>query len=77
MCTTIFKILDYLSDQMTFGALKRCTLCEKGQLEFRSGVGYYCSAYIDEWASCATVYTAPTREIFVVPEKLKRKHQFL
>ena len=71
-----FQILDRLCDGMTFGTLEPCPICKKGQLVFRSGVGYYCLGG-DEWAKCNSVVDDPVRKPFTVPKALKEKYEFL
>lgn len=61
---------------MTFGALVPCDECG-GQLVFRSGVGYQCSGYKNEWLKCQTILPNPTRVKFTVPSHLSENDEFL
>ncbi|KAK7576565.1 hypothetical protein V9T40_012851 [Parthenolecanium corni] len=70
-------MLDRLADGMTFGALKPCKVCKKGQLVFRSGVGYFCLGNKDEWTRCEAVIDDPERKKFLIPNELKKKYEFL
>ncbi|CAH0393176.1 unnamed protein product [Bemisia tabaci] len=71
------RILDRLSDCMSFGALLPCEHCKTGQLVFRSNVGYQCIGHLNEWAKCQKVVMKPKRVKFTVPEDLKEKYSFL
>jgi len=61
------KLLDRLSDIMTFGALEPCETCG-GQLVFRSGVGYQCTGNISEWTKCQEKTDEPKRKAFKLPK---------
>lgn len=54
---------------MAFGVLKPCDEC-KGQLVFKTGVGYLCSGYKNEWLKCDKVLANPPRVEFRVPSHL-------
>ncbi|XP_037073152.1 poly [ADP-ribose] polymerase 1-like [Pollicipes pollicipes] len=70
-------MLDRLADQMTFGALNPCTICKKGQLSFKSGVGYQCQGNLTEWTKCTNVEKEPKRRLFTVPKELADEYPFL
>lgn len=72
----IERMLDRLSDIMTFGALKPCTECKEGQLSF-SKMGYVCHGHMSEWAKCSNLTKDPARTKFVVPKDLKEEYPFL
>ncbi|KAJ9595723.1 hypothetical protein L9F63_013086 [Diploptera punctata] len=65
------------SDIMTFGNLKPCEECKRGQLVFRSGVGYQCLGDLTEWTKCQNKTLKPKRNPFKVPPELAAKHPFL
>jgi len=71
------RMLDRLSDVMTFGALLPCPECKEGQLVYRSGVGYQCIGNISEWTKCQYTTLTPARKPFEIPEELKKAHSFL
>lgn len=60
---------------MAFGVLLPCDEC-KGQLVFKSNVGYQCLGYKNEWLKCEKVFLNPRRSKFKVPSDLL-KHNFL
>lgn len=70
------QMLDRLSDAMAFGALLPCSKC-KGQIVFRSGIGYQCLGYSSEWAKCEDVLMKPNRVPFKVPKEMKETYSFL
>lgn len=61
---------------MTFGALLPCDEC-KGQLVFRSGVGYQCLGYKNEWLKCEKIFLKPPRTKFEVPPHILENDTFL
>lgn len=61
---------------MAFGALLPCDECG-GQLVFRSGVGYQCSDYKNEWLKCQKTLQNPTRTKCIVPSHLLENDSFL
>lgn len=61
---------------MAFGALLPCGECN-GQLVFRSGIGYQCSGFKNEWLKCEKVFVDPPRKKFVVPSHLLQNNDFL
>ncbi|PNF21175.1 Poly [ADP-ribose] polymerase [Cryptotermes secundus] len=71
------RMLDRLSDIMTFGALKRCDECKGGQFVFCSGVGYQCLGDLTEWTKCQNTTLEPKRKPFRVPSELMSDHEFL
>lgn len=71
------KMLDRLSDCMTFGALEPCKECDNGQLVFRSGVGYQCMGNMSEWTKCQYKTDDPARKPFKVPSEYREKFDFL
>jgi len=71
------RMLDRLSDVMTFGNLLPCPECKEGQLVYRSGSGYQCIGNISEWTKCQYVTLKPAREPFKIPDELKEAHSFL
>lgn len=54
---------------MAFGVLPPCDECG-GQLVFKSGVGYQCSDYKNEWLKCQKLFLHPIRVKFHVPHSL-------
>ncbi|XP_012253348.2 poly [ADP-ribose] polymerase [Athalia rosae] len=72
----VSSILDALSDAMVFGYLKPCEKC-KGQLRYKSGLGYRCTGDITEWVKCEQVAQNPKRAKFKVPTELTEKYPFL
>lgn len=71
------KMLDRLSDIMTFGALKKCTKCGSGQFVFRSGFGYQCIGHLSEWSKCENIVDKPERTPFKVPKEFKEQYSFM
>lgn len=72
------RMLDRLSDCMTFGALERCPECKDGQLVFRSGgEGYHCTGDMSEWTKCQFKTVDPNRTPFKVPSEFKDTYDFL
>lgn len=61
---------------MAFGVLNPCDECE-GQLVFRSGVGYQCLGYKNEWLKCEKVFLDPPRSKFEIPSHLLENDNFL
>ncbi|XP_018568768.1 poly [ADP-ribose] polymerase [Anoplophora glabripennis] len=70
------ELLDQLADAMSFGALKPCPKCKRGQLKFNK-IGYVCTGDLTEWTKCSNVEKEPKRTAFKVPEVLKEKYHFL
>ncbi|KAL1517903.1 hypothetical protein ABEB36_001606 [Hypothenemus hampei] len=70
------RMLDRISDIITFGALKRCEECMNGQLVFNK-VGYICTGHLNEWTKCSAIIKTPERKKFKVPKELKEKYPFL
>ncbi|CAH2012006.1 unnamed protein product [Acanthoscelides obtectus] len=70
------RILDRLSDIMTFGALKPCTVCKGGQLVFNK-LGYICTGDLTEWSKCNTITKTPERVPFKVPDDYAEAYSFL
>ncbi|VVC30258.1 BRCT domain,Poly(ADP-ribose) polymerase, regulatory domain,WGR domain,PADR1 domain,Poly(ADP-ribose) [Cinara cedri] len=68
-------IYDRLSDLMVFGSLLPCDECN-GQLVFRSGLGYQCLGYKNEWLKCGKIFVDPPRVKFEVPTNLLEKDNF-
>ncbi|GLV44778.1 Poly-(ADP-ribose) polymerase [Carabus blaptoides fortunei] len=66
----IERMLDRLSDLMTFGALERCAVCKNGQLVFDKE-GYVCQGDLTEWTKCQELTKEPKRKPFKVPNDLK------
>ena len=73
------KLLDRLSDAMTFGALEPCTECpeKQGQFVFRSGVGYVCMGNMSEWTKCQAKTLDPKRKEFKIPPEFRQSYDFL
>ncbi|GLH03003.1 Poly [ADP-ribose] polymerase [Gryllus bimaculatus] len=71
------RMLDRLSDIMTFGALQPCEQCKDGQFTFRSGVGYQCQGDLTEWTKCLNTVEEPKRKPFKVPRELADEYDFL
>ncbi|XP_046383121.1 poly [ADP-ribose] polymerase [Ischnura elegans] len=69
-------ILDVLCDMLTFGALDPCPKC-KGQLVYKSGVGYQCTGDATEWAKCDYSTDEPSRRACVIPADYRDEHPFL
>jgi len=65
-----------LSDLLAFGTLLPCDECE-GQLVFRSGVGYQCLGYKNEWLKCDKVMVEPRRVEFKIPPHILENDDFL
>lgn len=61
---------------MSFGTLLPCDEC-KAQLVFKSGIGYQCIGYKNEWLKCEKVFTNPSRVKFEVPINLHEDNAFL
>nr|CAI5827669.1 unnamed protein product [Callosobruchus analis] len=70
------RILDRLSDIMTFGTLKPCMVCNGGQLVFNK-LGYICTGDLTEWSKCNTIVKTPEREPFKVPSDYAEAYAFL
>lgn len=66
--------LDRLADNMTFGALERCSKC-KGQFVFHKSY-YICQGNITEWTKCLDKVEKPNRLPFKVPDEYKEKFEF-
>ncbi|XP_033625408.1 poly [ADP-ribose] polymerase 1-like [Asterias rubens] len=62
------KLLDRLSDIMTFGPLEPCSECDQGQLVLTTG-GYRCQGNISSWTKC-TVFTQDVkrRKKVIIPD---------
>lgn len=72
------QMLDLLADVMTFGALLVCAECGgKGQLVYKTGVGYECTGSLSEWTKCPATTRQPPRKPFVVPRDLAEQYGFL
>jgi len=71
------RMLDRLSDIMTFGVLKPCSICKNGQFVYQSGVGYKCLGDLTEWTKCHKIDLNPQRLPFLVPEEFKQQFDFL
>ncbi|KAK7863506.1 hypothetical protein R5R35_009060 [Gryllus longicercus] len=71
------RMLDRLSDIMTFGALQPCEQCKGGQFTFRSGAGYQCQGDLTEWTKCLNTVEEPKRKPFKVPRELADEYDFL
>ncbi|CAB3383108.1 Hypothetical predicted protein [Cloeon dipterum] len=69
------RLLDLLSDVMTFGALKKCPDCQNGSLYYRNNT-YHCSAET-EWSKCTYKTKEPERIEFKVPAAFKEDISFL
>ncbi|XP_076264902.1 poly-(ADP-ribose) polymerase [Rhynchophorus ferrugineus] len=70
------RILDSLSDIMTFGSLEPCSECKDGQLTFTKG-GYICKGNVNEWVKCQTITKDPKRTKFKIPKHLTEEFSFL
>ncbi|XP_071441476.1 poly [ADP-ribose] polymerase [Hetaerina americana] len=69
-------MLDAIADMLTFGALNPCPKC-KGQLSYKSGVGYECTGDETEWAKCQHSTLEPSRRECVFPKDFSADHPFL
>ncbi|XP_001947212.1 poly [ADP-ribose] polymerase [Acyrthosiphon pisum] len=69
-------IYDRLSDLLAFGTLLPCDECE-GQLVFRSGIGYQCLGYKNEWLKCDKIMAEPRRVEFKIPSHILENYDFL
>uniref|UniRef100_A0A2S2P4Z7 NAD(+) ADP-ribosyltransferase n=1 Tax=Schizaphis graminum TaxID=13262 RepID=A0A2S2P4Z7_SCHGA len=69
-------IYDRLSDLLAFGTLLPCDECG-GQLVFRSGIGYQCLGYKNEWLKCEKVMAEPNRIEFKIPTHILENDDFL
>ncbi|XP_039295821.1 poly [ADP-ribose] polymerase [Nilaparvata lugens] len=65
------RMLDRLADLMSFGVPAACTKC-KGQLLFKTGVGYACHGNLTEWVKCQEIYEKPKRTAFKLPKEIKK-----
>lgn len=61
---------------MAFGSLLPCDECQ-GQFVFKSGIGYQCSGYKNEWLKCEKVTADPPRKKFKIPSHLSKTIEFL
>lgn len=61
---------------MAFGSLLPCDECES-QFVFKSGVGYQCTGYKNEWLKCQKSLPDPARVKFIVPSHLLENDTFL
>lgn len=66
----VSNITSLLSDILCFGALQPCPKC-KGQLIYKSGVGYKCTGNVTEWAKCEYVTQDPKRKKCEIPSDMK------
>ncbi|KAH3844594.1 poly [ADP-ribose] polymerase 1-like [Dreissena polymorpha] len=62
------KLLDAVSDCMTFGALEKCPECKEGQLSYRAD-GYHCTGNMTEWTKCMYKTKTPKRKAFKIPSE--------
>ncbi|CAG5089293.1 Similar to Parp: Poly [ADP-ribose] polymerase (Drosophila melanogaster) [Cotesia congregata] len=72
----VTELKNILADRLIFGALDPCPECS-GKLNFKSGLGYQCTSQFSEWCKCSAVFLDPPRSKFVVPDNIKKKHNFL
>lgn len=63
--------LDAIAELLTFGALKRCPVCNDGQLTFTKN-GYICTGNISEWAKCDNFIVEPLRVACKIPVWLQK-----
>lgn len=70
------KLLDQVSDLLTFGALLPCPECKGCQILFHNA-GYMCNGHLTEWTKCSHVMKEPERKACKIPSKLKEKYTFL
>ncbi|KAL3275884.1 hypothetical protein HHI36_020621 [Cryptolaemus montrouzieri] len=70
------RILDRLSDIMTFGTLEPCQICNGGQYVY-SKLGYVCHGDLTEWSKCNNVTKTPQRSAFKIPKEFANEHSFL
>lgn len=70
------RILDALCDNMTYGALKKCTECKGGQFTFTK-TGYICTGNVNEWVKCQFTTKDPERTKFMIPKHYKDQYPFL
>ncbi|XP_037299289.1 poly [ADP-ribose] polymerase [Manduca sexta] len=69
------KCLDHLADCMTFGALKPCPECDKGQLVLNT-LSYKCTGDISEWTKCSYTTQNPERKALKIPTEFKEMPVF-
>ncbi|KAK6179955.1 hypothetical protein SNE40_012198 [Patella caerulea] len=62
------KLLDAMSDCLTFGALERCPECKEGQFYY-TNEGYKCSGNMTAWTKCMNIIKNPKRKAFKVPKE--------
>ncbi|KAK6179956.1 hypothetical protein SNE40_012199 [Patella caerulea] len=62
------KLLDAMSDCLTFGALERCPECKEGQFYY-TNEGYKCSGNMTAWTNCMNIIKNPQRKAFKVPKE--------
>jgi hypothetical protein len=70
------KMLERVSDAMTFGSLPKCSVCHNGDLYFSHGE-YKCTGSLDEFAKCENRVTDIARGSFSVPNDIASAHKFL
>ena len=67
------QMLDLLADVMTFGALLVCAECGgKGQLVYKTGVGYECTGSLSEWTKCPATTRQPPAAALAPSESAAR-----
>lgn len=69
------RILNLLSDILTFGALKPCPECG-GQFRF-DNKGYICTGSATEWSKCVYTTKEPKRVPTKIPLDIAEDHKFL
>jgi poly [ADP-ribose] polymerase 1 len=70
------KMLERVSDAMTFGSLPKCSVCHNGDFYFSHGE-YKCTGSLDEFAKCENRVTDIARGSFSVPNDVASAHKFL
>lgn len=70
------KMLNQLSDMLTFGSLLPCPECKGREILF-SKSGYLCNGQLTEWTKCSNLLIDPERKPCKVPKILKEKYNFL
>lgn len=68
-------LLDRCADFLTFGAIRKCQKCDKGDLIFTKH-GYTCNGMKSKWVPCPTFETKPRRSLCEIPRELGSKRFF-
>lgn len=65
-------LLNRSADFLTFGAIKKCKKCGKGDMIFTKH-GYTCNHMKSTWVPCANFDKNPRRALCVIPKKLESR----